>query len=312
VVSASRARFLAVTLAALVSHLLLDAANVYGTHLLYPLTSGWYYGDAVFIFEPWVWLLLGVAVARNALGPWSRRVAWGLTAVPTVALAGLGLVAPGVLGLLAAGGAGLWLAFRRWSARQRAAVALAGTTLVFVGMFGVSRVARTATIEALQTTSADVIVDVATNPNPAAPWCWSVVALQRSADDASLTARRGTLSLWPGFWPADTCAAHRLIPAGPTLEPAGGATAGRVIWNREWHVDLVQLRDRAATDCRTRAWFQFGRMPFVDDGRIVDLRFDNPLGGNFSAMAVDGDGREGCPSNLPAWRAPRADVLDRP
>lgn len=309
VVSAGRARFLALMLVALVSHLLLDAANVYGTHLLYPFTSRWYYGDAVFIFEPWVWLLLGVAVTQNALGPWSRRIAWGLTVVPTVALAALGLVAPGVLGLLAAAVAGLWLAFRRWPPRQRAAVALVGTILAFVAMFGVSRAARAATIEVLRTVSTDAIVDVVANPNPAAPWCWSVVSMQRTADEASLTVRRGTLSLWPGLRPADTCATHRLAAADPPLPPVGDAPVGRLIWNREWHVDLVPLRDRAATDCRVRAWLQFGRVPFVDDGHIVDLRFDNPLSANFSAMAIDDDRRVGCPSRLTNWAWPRSDVL---
>src|SRR5690606_8406745 len=86
VVSANRTRILPIAVTALVSHLLLDAANVYGTHLLYPFDSRWYYGDAVFIFEPWLWLLLGVAVAMNSPGVWTQRTVWALTVTPPVAL----------------------------------------------------------------------------------------------------------------------------------------------------------------------------------------------------------------------------------
>jgi inner membrane protein len=100
-----------------------------------------------------------------------------------------------------------------------------------------------------------------------------------------------------------------LIPADPAREPGAESTVGRLVWNREWHVDLVALRDRAATDCRLRAWLQFGRVPFLDDGHIVDLRFNNPLGANFSAMEIDDDLPAGCPSRLTSWAWPRGDVL---
>ena len=49
------------------SHPLLDLLNTYGVRLLMPFSSRWFYGDALFIIDPWVWLtlLLGVALARR-------------------------------------------------------------------------------------------------------------------------------------------------------------------------------------------------------------------------------------------------------
>ena len=35
-------------------------------------TSRWFYGDAVFILEPWLWLLLGVAVVSNTMNTTGR------------------------------------------------------------------------------------------------------------------------------------------------------------------------------------------------------------------------------------------------
>ena len=49
------------------SHPALDWLNTYGIRLLMPFSDKWFYGDAVFIIDPWLWLLLG-----GALIPWRR------------------------------------------------------------------------------------------------------------------------------------------------------------------------------------------------------------------------------------------------
>jgi inner membrane protein len=52
------------------SHPLLDLLNTYGVRLLMPFSGRWFYGDALFILDPWVWLALvaGIAIGR-ARGP---------------------------------------------------------------------------------------------------------------------------------------------------------------------------------------------------------------------------------------------------
>jgi inner membrane protein len=45
-----------------ISHVLMDLLNNYGVRLLAPLDWRWWYGDAVFIIDPWMWLTLGVGV----------------------------------------------------------------------------------------------------------------------------------------------------------------------------------------------------------------------------------------------------------
>ena len=44
------------------SHVLLDLLNNYGVRLMAPLDWRWFYGDAVFIIDPWLWLALGAGV----------------------------------------------------------------------------------------------------------------------------------------------------------------------------------------------------------------------------------------------------------
>jgi inner membrane protein len=44
------------------SHVFLDYLNTYGIRLLTPFDWQWFYGDAVFIIDPWLWLMLGAGV----------------------------------------------------------------------------------------------------------------------------------------------------------------------------------------------------------------------------------------------------------
>jgi inner membrane protein len=44
------------------SHTLFDWLNSYGVRLLMPLADGWFYGDALFVVDPWLWLALGAGV----------------------------------------------------------------------------------------------------------------------------------------------------------------------------------------------------------------------------------------------------------
>lgn len=49
------------------SHPLLDWLNTYGVRFLMPFSETWFYGDTLFIVDPWFWLLggAGVVLARS-------------------------------------------------------------------------------------------------------------------------------------------------------------------------------------------------------------------------------------------------------
>jgi inner membrane protein len=46
----------------ILTHPILDSLNVYGVRWLMPFSDHWYYGDTLFIVDPWLWLVLGLAV----------------------------------------------------------------------------------------------------------------------------------------------------------------------------------------------------------------------------------------------------------
>lgn len=50
---------LALSYIGIFTHVFLDFLNSYGIRLLSPFSQKWFYGDAVFIVDPWLWLILG-------------------------------------------------------------------------------------------------------------------------------------------------------------------------------------------------------------------------------------------------------------
>jgi inner membrane protein len=66
---------LVLALAGVYSHVFLDWLNNYGVRLLTPFSWQWFYGDSVFIVDPWLWLVLGLGVwlARRKLAPTPAR-----------------------------------------------------------------------------------------------------------------------------------------------------------------------------------------------------------------------------------------------
>lgn len=71
-------RLLVVALVGLFVHLLLDWTNMYGVRPLLPFAETWFYGDIVFIVDPWLWLVLGGALFVSARQGWLTNVVWGL------------------------------------------------------------------------------------------------------------------------------------------------------------------------------------------------------------------------------------------
>jgi inner membrane protein len=95
------------------THPLLDALNNYGVKPFQPFSQKWFYGDLVFIVDPWIWLILGGAVflsskrSRNLAAIWIvlAVVAWqvmffsGRVASLAIALWTFGVSLIGVLRL---------------------------------------------------------------------------------------------------------------------------------------------------------------------------------------------------------------------
>lgn len=55
-------QLLLLSFVAILSHPILDTLNTYGVRWLMPFSGTWYYGDTLFIVDPWVWLVLALGI----------------------------------------------------------------------------------------------------------------------------------------------------------------------------------------------------------------------------------------------------------
>jgi inner membrane protein len=79
---------LALSYLGIYSHVFFDFLNSYGIRLLSPLDWRWFYGDAVFIIDIWLWAMLGAGVwlARRATAPAAARGALAFATCYVVAM----------------------------------------------------------------------------------------------------------------------------------------------------------------------------------------------------------------------------------
>ena len=95
------------------THTLLDLVNTYGVRLLMPFSERWFYADALFVIDPWVWAALtaGIIVARrrarestpNPERP--ARIAVALVSMYIVVMAGSSAVGRSIVDAQAVAGA---------------------------------------------------------------------------------------------------------------------------------------------------------------------------------------------------------------
>jgi inner membrane protein len=280
-------RFWALVGLALASHLIADGWNSYGIHPFFPLSNQWIYGDAIFIMEPWFWVLLGVAVVLNTRNRWGRwSLAGSLILIP-LAAAGIGMLPWAAVAALGVVATVLRMAWRPLDESRRATVALMAA-VAFVALSASFSGAVARQIARNDPFAAARTVDLILNPRPGNPLCWDAMRLTREEAGTQLQISRGTVALPPG---SGTC---------------GGAPSFE--WTTLIREPIAELRQLASESCVVRAWLQFGRAPALEDGFISDLRFGNSVRGNFSAMPVDGPAPQ-CPPNLTNWTPPRRDVL---
>jgi inner membrane protein len=94
-------RLLFLSFAAILSHPALDTLNTYGVRWLMPFSDRWLYGDALFIVDPWLWLLLGTGVVWSWLLRRRRSTAQELPARLVLCITMLYVAGMSVSGVLA-------------------------------------------------------------------------------------------------------------------------------------------------------------------------------------------------------------------
>jgi inner membrane protein len=74
-------------------HVFMDFTNSYGVRLLMPFSDRWFYGDALYIIDPWLYLMLGLGWLLAKRNPRPARIGVTLAAIYVVAMLASNLMA---------------------------------------------------------------------------------------------------------------------------------------------------------------------------------------------------------------------------
>jgi inner membrane protein len=175
-----RERFWGLVACALLSHIVADSWNSYGVHPFWPFDNRWYYGDAISIYEPWLWIILGVTVTLNTQARATKlALAAALIALP-LAMTGLRMISPVVLGALAVAGAVWTIVAAGWSPTRRAGMSVVVAAAFVASMFVVNRVVRAKIDASLDVAPRGELLDAIATPRAANPFCWSMILVSPS------------------------------------------------------------------------------------------------------------------------------------
>lgn len=301
------------------SHLVMDGWNIYGVHPFWPADNRWFYGDAVFIVEPVLWVTaVPVLLARAQSKAW--RITLGL-------LFALGLALPWVfsglvplpfrlfLALAAAGSSVL-----AWRGSRTVSVSASVVSWsAFVGFVFFAGAHARETVEMNQAGHAvagavrERAIDTASSALAANPFCWTTYSI-RVVDDDQYVVRKAIVAPFPKLFSVTDCpemATEQTAPIQPFASKIDAAQAIR--WVGMYAAPLAELRHLAATHCSVREMLRFVRVPFWlndgDDIVVGDMRFDREPGLGFAEMRTPSVVTE-CPPWIPPWVPPRQDLLE--
>lgn len=307
-------------------HISLDALNMYGVHPFYPFDNRWYYGDRVFIIEPWIWFSL----LPIALTPFKKinslKTLYVVFFITIIVLAfKIKMLVLGTSIFLVLYFLTLLYFYQKIEERTKVFMSL-GFVFIFLLSFMVEGVrtekflshAFSETSEYANITQ-EKLVEYVISPYPGNPFCWDILVIRTNEHDGYFVGwGRYQSSQVFGFECPDGMNRHKEpILSELSLKTSDNVFNLNLIKEVMWSKDYVSSQKIIFTtknDCRLEAWFQFVRVPYLtDSGDYIDLRFSDPEESrrrDFTRLNLD-TYSDGCVRMPAPWVSPRKDLLDK-
>lgn len=265
----------------LLTHPTLDWMNTYGMRWLLPFDDVWTYGDALFIVDPWLWLMLGGAVFLATSRGWAARIGWGslgLIATALITMAPLPLAAGvrilWVLGIITVAGAAAAGRPSGAHGRRRLAATMGILATLYIGGMVAADLAARRAVQRAATAAGLEVRDLMVQPLPANPFAAEVEVLTADAfvPGVHRWLRRPAVELFP----------DRAVPLRQAPDDLSASEVTRIVEAAE-----------AVPDAHY--WLEWSRYPYVQvapEGtgwRVTfrDARYDGQEGaGGLSSVTV--------------------------
>ncbi len=264
-------------------HITLDWFNSYGVHPFWPIVNRWYYGDTIFIIEPFLWITLSLALASLMNAKFYRFIASIPALLGILLIVFSGRVPPTIIIGSVIITSLFVLGFKSASQKIQSRIWLLLSFGVFI-VFYISGQRAQEMLEKKQETGETRFASFVA-PSPANPFCWTAFQMIRKQD--TIVYHRELLEPFHHFFSIN-CAQYSLHQIETETLP---------------YSTFKELTN----NCRWRAFLRFARVPSVtscsQETCTADLRFSRNGRQNFTVYPLEGT----CPTEIPPWEPP---ILD--
>lgn len=278
-------------------HIFADYWNSYGVHPLWPWNNQWFYGDMVFIVEPWIWTLLLPAIffATKKIG---KAISLTLTVV-ILSLAWIHEYVPGPIAITLTLATGLlYFLFAK--------IPSAGTRIgISIGcLFAFLLFSHWAPSEIRKKFPESQTKSLALTPLPANPLCFTSIYSQMTGDIYQATITQH--AIFPKLYSVDRCPKFYPDTITAPLKSSPASISERSDQERIFGTFTAPISELESLwqNCRIRAFFRFLRNPFwlrQEGGWLVgDLRYDRDAGVGFVEEFFP-DADSSCVNWEPPW-----------
>jgi inner membrane protein len=304
-------------------HLLMDSLNSYGIHPFYPFISRWFYGDLVFIVEPYFWVAWGVPLALSLRSIRIKSILLLLLLGASIFFATAQFILWTSFAALLAITAFMFMIQNKSRLSTFIGAVLLSVLFVLTQALAATK-ARQMISAAIVTNS---ILDISLTAYPINPICWSFASIEIAATHDTYQIHKGIISILPKLLPVEDCpqGLRKMQANQPSqanqfgqievfrdlgeFRNPGELEKKSVLFFEEKTADLNLLRQLSDHNCYLKAWLRFARIPFITEEMASDLRFSSANRTNFSDLPLNMATQTECPRHVPKWEFPRADLL---
>ncbi len=280
-------------------HIAADYCNNYGVHPFSPFLNRWFYGDFLFIAEPFILFILIPYVFFRT----QSQIYKILLILFEIILAGaLFLISPKIIALMICclGGLSFFIHYKK----TKSLPSVLGIGCVLIVFKFASVYARNKVVESFNQTKDRIKIDqIVTSPAPGNPFCWAVIA-QGVDQDKNYIARTGIVSLAPTLISEKICDSYAKL-SHPWTQPVSYNKLN--FWKTEFKKPLAELNE-GKKYCLFENFLKFSRIPIWNrtemGWEVEDLRYAGKTNGGFTYREIKRDSK--CFQVGAPWEPPTA------